>query len=219
LTVEAATLALIVSGCALAVSLLTLWLTLLRRGSLRMTQPTQFFLGPDGSERTGSQKIFLRTLLYSTSKRGHVIENMYVHVSHGETKITYPIWVFGDQHLSRGSGLLVSEQGVVANHHFLRPADSIDQPLTAGEYTISIFTKLVGEATPRHLNTTTISISESHASALASPRAGIYFDWGPESQRYIAHVPIKAPEQMPRELMDILKNLRQPDDVVIEKDL
>ena len=216
---EIASIALIVSGCALAVSLLTLWLTLLRRGTLRMTQPTQFFLGPDGSEHTGSHKIFLRTLLYSTAKRGHVIESMHVQVSHGETKITYPIWVFGDRHLSRGSGLLVSEQGVVANHHFLRPADSVDQPLTAGEYAISIFSKLVGEVTPRHLNTTTISISDSHAKALTSPRAGIYFDWGPESQRYIAHVPTKAPEQMPRELMDILKNLRQPGDEVIEKDL
>ena len=33
----------------------------------------------------GNAKVFLRTLLYSTSKRGKLIENMFVTVSRGET--------------------------------------------------------------------------------------------------------------------------------------
>jgi hypothetical protein len=55
----------------------------------------------------GGSKVFLRTLLYSTSKRGVVIENMYVTARRGETRQNFNIWVYRDSgRLSRGSGLL-----------------------------------------------------------------------------------------------------------------
>jgi len=41
-------IALGISGLALAVSGITAWLTLFSPGSLRMTQPTVVFFGPDG---------------------------------------------------------------------------------------------------------------------------------------------------------------------------
>jgi len=61
-------LALVVSFLALAVSTLTAWLTLLRRGEIRMTLPTLIYFGPDGGSRAEAppEKGFLRTLLYST---------------------------------------------------------------------------------------------------------------------------------------------------------
>lgn len=44
-----------------------------------MTQPTVVFFGPDGSRfDSDKNKIYLRTLLYSTAKRGQVLESLHV---------------------------------------------------------------------------------------------------------------------------------------------
>ena len=115
-----------ISLLALAVSSVTAWLTLFRRGTVKMTQPTVIFFGPDTPRsrcETPLPKIFLRTLLFSTSKRGRVIESMHVALSRNETHQNFNIWVYGDEKLVRGSGLFVGETGVAANHHFLAPRD------------------------------------------------------------------------------------------------
>ena len=95
-------LSITVSFLALAISAVTSWLTLFRRGTVKMTQPTVIFFGPD-SER--SSKVFLRTLLVSTSKRGRVIESMHIALSRNETHQNFNIWVYGDDKLVRGSGV------------------------------------------------------------------------------------------------------------------
>jgi hypothetical protein len=118
-------LALVVAILALAVSALTAWLTLLRKGEVRMTQPTVIYFGPDGGFKAedAPPKVFLRTLLFSTGKQGHIIENMFLRLHRGETRQNFNVWVYGDKELSRGSGLFVPETGLAANHHFVLPAD------------------------------------------------------------------------------------------------
>jgi hypothetical protein len=118
-------LALVVAILALAVSALTAWLALLRKGEVRMTQPTVIYFGPDGGFKAedAPQKVFLRTLLFSTGKQGHIIENMFLRLHRGETRQNFNVWVYGDKSLSRGSGLFVPETGLAANHHFVLPAD------------------------------------------------------------------------------------------------
>ena len=108
-------LALVVAILALAVSALTAWLTLLRKGEIRMTQPTVIFFGLDGGSKAEapSEKVYLRTLLYSTGKRGHIIENMFARLHRGETRQNFNIWVYDDNGLHRGSGLFVPETGLV----------------------------------------------------------------------------------------------------------
>lgn len=199
---EATSLSLIISGAAFSVSLLTVWLTLLRRGTLRMTQPTQFYLGPDGSPHEGRAKVYLRTLLYSTAKRGHVVENMFVRLSWGEMTRNFPIWVVGDEKLARGSGLRVGEDGIVANHHFLLPGDVENHSWKAGEYKVDVFARLVGKEAPSLLFSTHLSIDPEQARRLRSPNTGIYFDWGPDSQRYLTHKRKNAPSRsMPPEVL------------------
>ena len=87
---------LVISALALAVSVVTAWLTLLRRGRVRMTQPTVIYFGPDGGLRDDSEppamKVFLRTLLYSTGKRGQIAENMFVRLQRGESRQNLNIW-------------------------------------------------------------------------------------------------------------------------------
>jgi len=56
-----------------------------------MTQPTTVFFGPDAGGKLGNPKIYLRTLLFSTGKRGVVVEGMYLKATRNETKQNFNI--------------------------------------------------------------------------------------------------------------------------------
>jgi hypothetical protein len=61
-------------------------------------------------------KVYLRTLLFSTSKRGRVVESMHVALSRNEMHQNFNIWVYGEREkLVRGSGLFIGETGIAAN--------------------------------------------------------------------------------------------------------
>ncbi len=202
------TLALIVSCLALLVSATTGWLTLFRKGTIRMTQPTVIFFGQEVSERHGrphSPKVFLRTLLVSTSKRGRVIESMYVSLTRSESHQSFGVWVHGDERLTRGSGLFVGETGVSANHHFMMPPD--DRPnfaFSAGNYRIDVYAKLLGDRSNLLLFSQQLELQSEHATLLRNPQAGVYFDWGQESQRYLAHVDDRGTEKPEEQQLDQL---------------
>ena len=94
-----AIIGLAISILALAVSAVTAWITLFRRGRILMTQPTVIYFGPDGSRfgiKPRHRKVFFFTLLYSTGKRGQIIENMFVSLRRGETRQNFNVWVYGD---------------------------------------------------------------------------------------------------------------------------
>lgn len=70
----------VLSLCAVAISASTAWLTLFQHGTVKMTQPTVIFFGTDGPARSSEippPKVFLRSLLYSTSKRGRIVEKAH----------------------------------------------------------------------------------------------------------------------------------------------
>jgi hypothetical protein len=186
------TLAVTVAILSLAVSSVTAWLTLFRRGTVRMTQPTVIFFGPDTPQlRDGSTlpKVYLRTLLFATSKRGRVIESMHVSLFRSEAHQNFNIWVYGERHqLVRGSGLFVGETGIAANHHFLMPPDSGSFLFAEGQYRLDMFVRLLGDDRTKRLFTQELTISREIAASLAEPGTGVYFDWGPDSARYVAHV-------------------------------
>ena len=189
-----------ISCLALGVSGATAWLTFFRKGQLVMTQPTTVFFGPDGPMfDRGKNKVYLRTLLYSTAKRGHVIESLYLSLHRGETKQNFNVWVYGEKgDLKRGSGLYIPQEGVTFDHHFLLPADGVNFAFLEGSYTLSVYARLVGQRLSTQLLTVQLSISESQASSLSQPRTGIFFDYGPDQQRYHAHLqhrPKVDPEQ------------------------
>lgn len=148
-----------------------------------MTKPTVIFFGPDGGER-GISKLFLRTLLYSTAKRGVVLENLYVRLRRGETQQNFNIWVYGDKDLARGSGIYVGQEGVATNHHFLTPTDIGSFDFAAGDYTLEVFAKSVGNRRVERLSVIDLKISDVEAAKLRMPDHGIYFDWGPDAGQY-----------------------------------
>lgn len=175
-----------------------------------MTQPTVIFFGPDGGPREGEPrrlKVFLRTLLFSTSRRGQMIESMHVSLQRSESRQNFSIWVYGDERLARGSGLFVGVDGLACNHHFLLPEDGADFRLLAGEYVLRVFAKRISDAEPRKLAELRLRLTDSHAKLLEDVAAGIYFDWGPDQQAYHSHVEKKRTPPMPKWLFEAANQL------------
>ena len=124
-----------------------------------MTRPTAIYFGADGSVDR-SPKVYLRTLLYSTAKRGQIVESMFVKLRRGESVQTFNIWVYGEASLARGSGLYVGENGVTCDHHFLLPSDGTQFEFLPGEYRVEVYASLVGRKQPLLLSVTGLSMSE-----------------------------------------------------------
>jgi hypothetical protein len=165
-----------IAALALAVSLTTAWLAFFRTGSLRMTQPTVIFFGPDGGRPPGRKpklKVFLRTLLFSTSRRGQTVESLYVNLQRRESKQNFSIWVYGDEKLARGSGLHVGFEGMACNHHFLLPDDETQFPLLAGDYILRVFAKRVCDRLPQQLSQIPLYLPEADAQQLLQESTGI----------------------------------------------
>jgi hypothetical protein len=197
-----------ISILSLAVSSATAWLTLFRRGTVKMTQPTVIFFGPDKPRLHDDfplPKIHLRSLLFSTSKRGRVIESMHVALSRNETHQNFNIWVYGERgKLVRGSGLFVGETGIAADHHFLTPEDGNSFRFTEGQYRLDVFAHLLGDPKPIRLFSQALDISRDLAAALEGRSAGLYFDWGPDSSRYLPHIEKQAPSPNAEEFLRLL---------------
>lgn len=152
-----------------------------------MTLPATVYFGPDGGTDPGI-KVYFRALLYSTSKRGWIVESMYIRVRRGETSQNFNVWTYGEKQLARGSGLYVGEVGVVANHHFLLPSDGTDFKFLTGRHVIEVYASCVADPSPRLLQTIQLDVSADHAAAIRSNENGIFFDWGPDAKTYHAHL-------------------------------
>lgn len=191
-----------IAALSLVISIATAWLTLFRRGTIMMTQPTTFFFGADGSGE-GPPKVFLRTLLFSTAKRGQIVESMFVRVRRAESSQTFNVWVYGEAKLARGSGIYVGHEGLACNHHFLLPRDGTHYEFLPGDYTVDVFATLINQHAPLRLFTSKLHLSNELALALKEKK-GVYFDWGPDSATYHAHVDQRPPRALPRGLLDFL---------------
>ena len=197
--------ALAISAFALSISAVTAWLTLLRRGTVRMTRPSVIYFGPDGGPELGrEQKVYLRTLLFSTSRRGRIVEAMYVSVRRNETKQNFNIWVHGDQQLVRGSGLFVGEAGVTVSHHFLLPKDASGFTFSEGNYYLDVYVKLLGNRQTLRVFSDQLPVDKIAADALANKHSGLYFDWGPDAGRYTPHVEERRTPFSPDDLLQAL---------------
>ena len=204
-------LSFVVSALAIIISGLTAWLTLFRKGRLVMTQPTVVFFGPDGSSfNSKHNKIYLRTLLYSTAKKGQVLESLHISIHRNETQQNFNIWVYGDQgELKRGSGLYVTQEGVTYDHHFLLPKDGANFEFLPGTYKLKVYAKLVRKNKCSLLSEIVLKINENQGGQLKEPNTGIFFDWGPDQQDYHSHIDKREDEkdieEMMRKLLDSKK--------------
>jgi hypothetical protein len=179
----------IISSLAICIAGLTAWLTFFRNGKLLMTKPTVIFFGPDGLDFSSNKnKIYLRTLLYCTAKRGHVVESLHISLHRNESKQNFNIWVYGNNgNLERGSGLFVPQEGITYDHHFLLPEDGANFNFLPGAYNLRVFANIVGKQGSRELCSINLTVTEPLANQLSKPNTGIYFDWSPDQQNYHPH--------------------------------
>lgn len=154
-----------------------------------MTQPTVVFFGPDGPLfELAKNKVYLRTLLYSTAKRGHVLESLYLSLQRNESKQNFNVWVYGEKgDLNRGSGLFIPQEGVAFDHHFLLPEDGADFAFLEGAYKLTVFARCVGQPEATALLSFRLVLTDVLAKAAREPQTAIYFDYGPDQNAYHAH--------------------------------
>ena len=179
----------IVAVLALGVSLFTLWFTVLRRGTVRSTHPSFVAFRYDFVEKKVPQaKIFLRALLFSTGKRGHVVETLFLRVREDNRNAEFSFWGYGDKALVRGSGLFVPETGVATNHHF-NPVDAETLfRFSEGSYVLELVAKLVGLECLVSLWTITLEMPAAPFGSSIARETAVFFSWSPEQRRYIASV-------------------------------
>jgi len=176
---------LLISAISLILSLTVMWLTLLRRGTLGMTQPMLVGFLHEGEQ----PKIFFRAMLYATGKRGHIVEALYLKVVRGESRQTFNFWMYGEtKDLKIGSGLRVGEDGVSFNHHFLPPQGDSTFAFLAGEYTIESYARILNRHAPVRLSTVKLSLSAELAHAVHDRTKGVLFTCSPDSKLYHGNV-------------------------------
>ena len=172
------------SFLSLGVSGTTAYYTWLRRGRLAMTRPTLVSLGYEPGNRP-TAKILLRTLLYSTSPQGKMVERMFAKLVCGGSEQVFGHWGHGwTTELSPGSGMFVPQTGVSANHHFTLAAHKPHYDFAAGDYTIQVLAQEAGQTTPTLLWELKLTVDAQQAGALAQ-REGVLFELEPETQGYI----------------------------------
>jgi len=170
---------------ALIVSGVTAWLTLFRRGKVRMTRPKHLFFGWEKGPDGPSPKIFLRSLLFSTGERGRVVESMYLRVRREQRSTLFSFWAYGERNdLAPGSGFFVGREGVVFNHHFLPASDEPEFGFIAGVYTVEVYATVLNRKRPTKLAEVRLTLTESASAQMYNAGAGVLFDWNPDTQRY-----------------------------------
>ncbi|MBS1504350.1 MAG: hypothetical protein JST32_19975 [Bacteroidetes bacterium] len=198
-------LSIAISLIALTLSALTFWLTRIKKGGVKMTRPTVIFFGPDGGGEKHS-KVFIRTLLYSTSDRGQYIQNMYIRLRRGESIQNFNVWVYDDNGLVRGSGLFIDKSGIACNHHFLLPKDGNNYLFLAGDYVLQVYIETVHKS-PQKIFEQALHLTKHQQDEMSSKKSGVYFDWAPNTQNYFSHV--DANPSKDRELSDLIKKLTE----------
>lgn len=179
----------LVSIIALAVSLFTLWFTILRRGTVCSTHPSFIAFRYDFVQKAVPQaKIFFRALLFCTGKRGQVIELLFLRVREGSRQAEFSFWGYGDKDLVRGSGLFVPEIGVATNHHFNPVDDETLFRFSHGTYSMELMAKLVGRDRLVSLWNVTLEISAGVFDSTISRETAIFYSWSPEQRCYIESI-------------------------------
>jgi hypothetical protein len=179
----------VVSTIALIVSLITAWFTILRRGSVRSTHPSFVAFRYDFVDKPVVQaKVFLRTLIFSTGKRGLVIESLFLRVREGARFEEFSFWGYGDKDLVRGSGIFVPETGVVTNHHFNPWHTEKLFRFSHGTYRLELVAKLVARKRLVSLWTIELDVPAGTYDTSIARETVVFFNWSPEEQRYISSV-------------------------------
>lgn len=185
--------AILLSVASFILSLYTLWITQLRRGQLRMTQPTMIFMGREGRGGREDQplwpKIYLRTLLFCTADRGCIVENMHLVVHNEYGAYLFDFWAYGEPNIAKGSGLFVPRNGVALHHHFVLNRRTENFLFVGGDYRIEVFAKIVGQRSLVKLKEIKVAlVGDQSPMMIQVLDAGVFFEWDAASEDYVGRL-------------------------------
>jgi hypothetical protein len=192
----AETIAIVTAVLALAVSIVTAWLTYFHRGAIRMAEPSMVVFAYDaaGSRPGFVPKVMVRCLLFSTGERGRIIEALFARTRMAGSEYTFSVWgMDADNKLVRGGGLLVPKGGVVAWHHFVASSNRPGVNFTPGEYEVQVFARVHGRSRPVELWSHTLTVSDAVAPTSHDGSEQVCFDHHPERDGFEARRESRAP--------------------------
>lgn len=177
---------LLISILALVISILTAWFSLFHRGSLKMSRPAFLAFVVEDVPFGGWLKIFIRSLLFSTGSKGHVVESIILTLKHNNEIYPFHYWMYGDkEELEIGSGLFVEPTGVAANHHFTPTQGIGSKSLTVGQYEIDIHANILGDNKKHLLQSIKFNLGSDEVDAITkSKHVAVYLRWDLETQSY-----------------------------------
>ena len=171
------TFSLFLSTLALGISALTAWLTLLRKGKLRMTNPTPLTLQYENN----IAKISFSTMFYSSAFRGQVVESMYVVLRQKHQTCTFNRWVYKNNSTACAGGLYVRPEGIAQVHQFYSSSRFVFQP---GDLVIEIYAILANMRRKEFIKTIILEIPQEKRAACYDDSESIDFEWEPDRNRY-----------------------------------
>jgi hypothetical protein len=171
----------VISIGSLLISCFTLWATYWHKGQVEMTRPAIVIFAHEG-KRKNEPKVFLRTLLRSTSKNGDVVESLFLILKHEKSVQTFSVWAYGDKGVVRGSGIFVSEQGIEVYHHFIVPKSVKNYVFLSGNYDVEVHAVIRGKK--KKLCELKVTLPEEMTQVLNNGILGVYFDWDLENSTY-----------------------------------
>lgn len=177
---EASTI--IAAWLSLVGSAFTIWFTMFRRGTVRMTQPGFLLVGPESGK--AKAKVALGAHLYTTAQRGAVVEALFARVTRGTATQDFDVWVYGTGSLSRGTAVHIGQTGLTGDHHFLLPEGEHEFQWLPGEYTIEVFGTVVGRRGPHRFWKLNFALPD----AILEAGDCVFFDWRPGPRKYEARV-------------------------------
>lgn len=127
-------------------------------------------------------------MLYSTGKRGHAAENLFLRVREGTRQAEFSFWGYSDKELVRGSGLFVPENGVATNHHF-NPINTDELFLfSEGTYSLELVAKVAGCDRLSSLWTVSVDMPDGAFCDNIARATAVFFSWSPEQKCYVASI-------------------------------
>lgn len=114
-----------------------------------MTRPTVIYFGRDTSparELPPPPKIYLRTLLFATSKRGRVIESMHVRLTRNEMHRNSTSGCMAMRRWSEGAASSSGRWASLRTITSSRPGMLVSFDSPQGQYRIEVFAHLLGDS-------------------------------------------------------------------------
>lgn len=176
----------ILSGIALIISFVVLWLTHLRRGMVKMTQPSLIAFVLENN----SPKICLQTLFFSTNYKGNVIENVWVKLQNNQQSYYFTFWAYRgkESEIIKGSGLFISREGIPTMHYFLLNDSKSGSVFTEGNIRLQVYCDITNHKSRVLLGEIELVFTQEYL-AMLQKGSGIFLDWDPTIQKYTSRPP------------------------------